>query len=246
MRSGSRPMRHACLAALAAAGLALAGCGHDRADREYLAALDGEERGMTRQEQIEHLDRAILLAPRRAYFYETRAGYRIDLKQFDRAMKDLDREIELLDRPYARYFRGLLFCQMGEFERSLPDFDLAIARDSLNIQFYRGRSLALAATGDARAALRDAERLVSRAPQRAESFYARGVALALLGRDRDAIADFDRAAALRPELVYVMEARAGAFERVGEGARARADREAAAALRIEQGGCAPCLDPFRY
>ena len=39
------------------------GCGSDLADQEYFAALDGEEKGMTREEQIAHMDRAIRLAP---------------------------------------------------------------------------------------------------------------------------------------------------------------------------------------
>src|SRR5262245_13005109 len=70
-------------------------CGHDDADREYFTALDGEEKGMTREEQLMHVERAVHLAPDRAYLYDTRAGYLIDLKQFDRARQDLDRSIEL-------------------------------------------------------------------------------------------------------------------------------------------------------
>jgi hypothetical protein len=43
------------------------GCGHNQADREYFAALKGEETGLTREQQIDHLDQAIRLAPKRAY-----------------------------------------------------------------------------------------------------------------------------------------------------------------------------------
>ncbi|HKQ56884.1 MAG TPA: hypothetical protein VJY35_03360 [Candidatus Eisenbacteria bacterium] len=222
------------------------GCGHDAADREYLAALRGQETGMSMEEQRAHLDRAIQLAPGRAQYYETRAGYWIHLRRFDLARADLDRDVALVDRPYARFLRGLVACQAGEPARSLGDFDTAIARQPANTQFYRGRSLARAATGDAEGALRDAEHLVATVPQQAESFYARGVALRLLGRDAEAIPDFDRAATLRPELVYVVEARAQALEATGDATRSQIDRALAARLREEQSGCAPCLDPFRY
>jgi len=222
------------------------GCGHDQADRLYLAALDGEEKGWTREQQITNLDLAIQLRPGRAYYYETRAGYRIDLRQFDRALKDLDRAIALAPRPYSHYMRGLAACQAGEIQRSLGDFDAAIAGQPSNWQFYRGRSLARARTGNVIGALDDAEQLVKGEPQRGESWYARGVALALLGRDREALADFDRAAGIRPELVYVVEARAPVLERLGEHDRAEADREAAARLREQHSGCASCLDEFRY
>jgi tetratricopeptide (TPR) repeat protein len=224
----------------------VAGCGHDAADRDYMAALRGEEEGMTRQQQIALIDRAIAHAPRRAWYYETRAVYYIDLKQFERAMADLDRDIELQARPYAYFLRGLATCQAGEVARSLADFDTAIARQPINHQFYRGRSLARSATGDVVGALEDAEHLVKNVPQQAESWHARGVALALLGRDADAIDDFDHAARLRPELVYVVESRLRSLERLGEVDRAQADRAALVHLHAEHDGCAMCLDPFRY
>ena len=222
------------------------GFGHDRADGEYFAALKGEETGMTRVQQIAHVEEAIRLAPKRGYLYETRAGYWIDLRRFDRAREDLDHAIELVDRPYARFMRGMAACQAGDVARSLGDFDTAIARQPSNGQFYRGRSLARSAVGDSVGALADAERLLTLEPQRAESWYARGVARTRWGRDREAIVDFDRAAAIRPELVYVVEARAQALDRLGDREAARRDGDAVARMREEQAGCPPCLDPFRY
>ena len=226
--------------------LVISACGRDRADREYFAALEGEETGMTREQQIAHLDAAILMSPRRAHYYETRAVHWIDLQNFERARRDLDRDIELLDRPYARFLRGLAACQAGEFGPSLADFDTAIARQPKNNQFYRGRSLARAEVGDAVGALQDAEHLVTTTPQQGESFYARGVARTLLGRDREALADFDHALGIRPELVYVAEARVRALERIGDMEGARRGREVVDSLRNQNSGCAACLDPFRY
>ena len=251
-KTTSRVLKNSTLSrAISLAGIAgltalAVGCSHDAADREYFAALRGEETGMTREEQIAHLDRAILLAPQRSYYYDTRAIYWIDLRQFDRAGSDLDRSIDLERSPYNYFLRGLASCQAGEAALSLADFDAAIAQQPSNTQFYRGRSLARAANGNADGALEDAEHLVTGLPQQAESYHARGVALALLGRDGEAVADFDRAAQIRPELVYVVEARARSLDRLGDTVRARADRESASRLRVEHSGCAPCLDPFRY
>jgi tetratricopeptide (TPR) repeat protein len=223
------------------------GCGgNDPAEREYLAALKGEETGMTREQQIAHIDRAIQIAPRRPHYYETRAIYWIDLRSYDRAKGDLDRVVDLVDRPYARFLRGLVSCEQGSIRAAMADFDTAIAREPANTQFYRGRSLARSALGDRVGALEDADHLVSTAPNQAESFHARGVARAALGRDREALADFDRAANIRPELVYVVEARARLLDRMGDVARANADRDQATRMRNEHGRCAPCLDPFRY
>ncbi|HZT56354.1 MAG TPA: tetratricopeptide repeat protein [Burkholderiaceae bacterium] len=230
----------ACLGALASA------CAPDPAQREYLAALKGEESGMTREQQIAHLDRAIALAPRRPEYHETRAIYRIDLQQWAPARADLDADIRLADRPYARYLRGLVACEVGLFQAAIADFDTAIAGDSKNAQFYRGRALAKATAGDASGALRDADRLLALAPAMAESHYARGVALLALGRDREAVPEFDAALRIRPELAYVFEARALAHERLDQAELAAADHAAFVAATEKQRNCAPCRDPYRY
>ena len=245
-------MRRSCSQRLQTASAALlllaiaSGCALDPAEREYNAALRGEETGMSRGEQVAHLDRAIALAPRRGWYYETRAVYRIDMSEFDAARRDLDRDIALAPRAYAYYLRGLVACQSGQFRQSLADFDVAIARQPSNTQFFRGRSLARAAVNDARGALDDAEHLVREAPQQGESYYARGRARALLGHDREAVEDFDRAARIRPELVYVIEARVSALERLHQAARADSDRVTLRRLRAENAHCRMCFDPFRY
>jgi len=227
--------------------LLLAGaCAPDPATHEYMLALRGEETGMSREEQIAHLDTALTLSPRRAEIYETRAVYLIDLKRYDRALEDVDRDIALVDRPYARFLRGLVLCESGRFGESLASFDTAIARQPSNAQFYRGRALARSLCGQLDGALADASHLVAAAQQQAESYYARGVALAGLGRDREAVADFERAERMRPELVYVREAGARAWARLGDAGRAAAERAAADSVRGEGGRYAVCQDPFRY
>jgi len=234
------------VAAVLALVLGVNSCSVDPADQEYLAALRGEETGMTRIEQIERIDRAIALSPRRASYRETHAIYSIDLHRFAQARADLDTAIALSDRPYLRFLRGLVCCQLGDFAGSLADFDLAIAGQPENDQFYRGRALARAAVGRHHEALADAELLVKLAPQRAESYYARGVALSALGRDRDAIPDFDESLRRRPELIYPLHARAVAYDRLDDLVRAAADRKEARRREEATPHCAVCLDPFRY
>jgi len=227
-------------------GFLAGACGPDQAHREYLSALRGEETGMTREEQIAHVTRAIELHPERTEYWETRATYEIDIRDFGRARSDLDRAVENADRPYVRFLRGLVSCQMGEPARSLADFDAAIAGQPENSQFYRGRSLARSQLGDPEGGLVDAEQLVTLSPQVASSYYARGVALAGLGRDREALRDFGEALGRGPELVYPLYARADALERLGRHDESVADREAAKRRQLEQSACALCLDPFRY
>jgi tetratricopeptide (TPR) repeat protein len=221
-------------------------CSPDLAEREYMAALRGENEGMSRSEQIAHIDRAIELQPKRAAYWETRAIYRIDQRAFEAAKADLDQAVKLQERPYLRFLRGLVLCQRGRPGDALADFDTAISQRPENPQFYRGRALALAAVGRAQEALQDAERLIRKAPQWGESHYARGIALTRLGRDEEAIQAFSEAMRRRPELVYPLRARADAYQRMGDSIRAAADRAEAEKREKDRLSCAPCSDPFRY
>jgi tetratricopeptide (TPR) repeat protein len=223
----------------------LTGC-HDAADREYFAALRGDEDGSSFDERIAHLDRAIELEQRRVSYWEARAVLWIDAREFARAESDLDRAIELADRPYLRFLRGMVLCQSARHALSLSDFDAAISGQPDNAQFYRGRALARVAVGLADQALEDAERLIALAPRNGMSYYAHGMALAALGRDEAALADFDEALRLRPDLVYPLLARAASHERLGHAAAAAADRAEARDKSRERSGCAMCVDPFRY
>jgi tetratricopeptide (TPR) repeat protein len=137
-------------------------------------------------------------------------------------------------------------CQRGEYGKSLPDFDRAIAEQPGNSQFYRGRSLALRFVGRYREAMTDAERLLALAPQQGETHYVLGMALAGMSRYQAAINSFDESLRRRPELVYPLRARAAAYERLGDTLRASADREAAEREEREHPHYAVCLDPFRY
>jgi tetratricopeptide (TPR) repeat protein len=237
--------RHDWLAACLA-GLLLASCSGDPAEREYMAALRGEETGMGRQEQLARLERAIALEPRRAWYRETHAIYSIDLRRFAQASADLDTAIQLADRPYLHFLRGLVSCERGAYETSLPDFDKAVADQPGNAQFYRGRSLARSRTGRYREALDDAKRLLAMVPQQAETYYAMGVALAGLGHAREAVGAFDESLRRRPELIYPLRDRAAAYSNLGDTLRAVADFAELIRRKRDDSNCAPCVDPFRY
>lgn len=228
------------------AALLLCSCARDPAEREYLAALRGEETGMGRPEQLARIERAIALQPRRAWYRETHAIYSIDLHRFEQAAADLDTAIQLADRPYLHFLRGLVSCQRSAFEASLADFDAAIEAQPKNAQFYRGRSLARARVGRYGEALEDAQRLQALAPQQGETYYAMGVALAGLGYAREAIGAFDESLRRRPELVYPLRERAAVYASLRDTVHAVADFAELIRKRTEDSACAPCVDPFRY
>jgi tetratricopeptide (TPR) repeat protein len=237
------------LATLAMVAVLLSGpvsCAQDPAEAEYFTALRGEETGMGRRQQLAHVERAMALQPRRAWYWETHAIYSIDVQDYETAAADLNEAVRLADRPYLRHLRGLVACERGKYESSLEDFDRAIAGQPKNTQFYRGRSLALSKVGRFEDALADARRLVEMVPQQGETWYALGEALTGLGRHGEAIHSYDESLRRRPELIYPLRGRAEAYRRMGDERRAASDLGEAARREREGSTYAAVLDPFRY
>jgi tetratricopeptide (TPR) repeat protein len=225
-----------------AAAIALLACRADEGRREYFAALEAAKHGAPVAVSLAHVERAIRHAPDRAPYYELRADYRRALGDLAGAEADYGRAIDLRDRPYLHFARANVIALRGDPARALADYDLAIAREAWNVQFYRGRALARAAAGRGAEALADAEHLLAQTPQQAESWHARGVARLAVGRPQDALGDLDRAIAEQPELLYAYADRARAREQLGDTAGAAADRARAAEARAS--GCGACADPY--
>jgi tetratricopeptide (TPR) repeat protein len=214
----------------------------EAAAREYAKAISGNDAGMPLEQQIEHVSRAIQLDPDRASYWQLRADYRTSLRKLSAAQSDLDRAIALQDRPCLRFTRGRVVCERGAYVESLADFDLAIAAQPHNTQFYGGRSIARSAVGRASEGLTDAEQMIAQAPNNADGYYARGVARMVLGQTRDAIDDFTRVILERPELAHPLRARALAYGRLGDDERCAIDR--AEAEKAGRWGWQPCLEPW--
>jgi superkiller protein 3 len=226
----------------------LAGCvEQDAARREAKAAAEIADHGGPLEEQIAHMDRAIELAPERAIYWETRAGLYMSLCDNVRALADIDQAVKLADRPFLRFRRGLVLCRSGRFAEAVPEFDLAIAQQPENSQFYRSRALALLALGEAEAAEEDTRVLFSLDPNRIYNFFVRGAVLMELGRYHQAISDLDRAVEEQSDAFYVFRARAHCLDQLGKTRRAAADRRRADTLERDNGpdhGCNPGTTPY--
>ncbi len=203
------------------------GCGYDEAQREASAAAEIADHGGPLEEQLAHLDRAIEIAPERAYYWESRAGLYMSLCDNAQALADIDRAVELADRPYLRFKRGLILCRSGRFAEALPEFDMAIGQQPENSQFYRGRALARLALGEAEAAHEDTTVLSRLSPHNIYNYYVRGAVLVALARYDEALIDLDRSVAMLSDAIYPLRARAECLHHLGHPLLAAVDREQA-------------------
>lgn len=225
----------------------LASCGpRDPAERAYFAALNGQKSGMPVAQQEALISQAIELEPTRSWYWELRAGLRVDTRDLAGALADYDRAIVLADRAYLRFARGLTLCRMGRLKYALPEFDLAIERQPENLQFYRGRGLARAETGDLKGARADAAFLEVKAPKSADGPWLMGRVEELSGRCREAVPFYEKALSVRPELVYPREGLVRCLRQAKMTRQADAQSAELAKWKASEAGCAACQEPFRY
>jgi tetratricopeptide (TPR) repeat protein len=71
------------------------------------------------------------------------------MKNYAHAITDFDRAIEL-DPQYhvAYYYRGLAYCNQGDYDRAIADFDKAVELDPQDAEAYAERGFAYAQQGE--------------------------------------------------------------------------------------------------
>ena len=169
-----------------------------QAMREYQAALENRSHGTTTdEEQLARLDLAVQLDPTAVEYRELRAAYLSAVGRLSEAKADLDRAIELADRPNLRFARAGVLCALGSYEGALVDLDQAIVAQPENAQFYPSRAVARAAVGRIEETRTDAEAAIARAPEDVDGLFARSIVLRAQGQPEAALADLDPIAANR-------------------------------------------------
>ncbi|GJL96645.1 MAG: hypothetical protein DHS20C06_04620 [Hyphobacterium sp.] len=145
------------------------------------ARIDGRvQAGVARLQRIEMTQ---LHGAPLALYYEERALSMADNQPAAAAMY-LARAIDIEDRPYRRFQRGLYLQQAGDDRGALSEFRYALQGDPENIDILLSTAYAAQRAGDSSLAVCLFERVVERAPSRSE--VREDYAYALLQSDREA------------------------------------------------------------
>jgi len=125
---------------------------------------------------------------------------------------------------------GLLFYDLGRYERAGEMFERAVALDPGYAVAHSNRGAALAELGRHAEALAAYDRAVELDPGRAYAHNGRGNALSQLGRHAEALAAYDRAVELDPGYAYAHNGRGNALSQLGRHAEALAAYDRAVEL----------------
>jgi TonB family protein len=155
--------------------------------------------------------------PTTAAAYVTRGNNRLNHGEYDLAIADLDKAIEM-DPTAALGFadRGMAHIWKRQYELARKDLDAAYALDPRNPIVFRGRGMLAVDADDLRGAIEAFTTSLEIEPHNAFSLQHRAAALLLAGEQDKALADYAEAIQIQPSSLLPYVARADIFRAQGK------------------------------
>ncbi|HEY6285729.1 MAG TPA: tetratricopeptide repeat protein, partial [Ktedonobacteraceae bacterium] len=140
----------------------------------------GQERKYT--ESIRFLNRAIELNSDYTWAYIVRGlTYYEDLKEYQRAIADYNRAIELDPSNAAGYNnRGLVYDNLKQYDQAIADYDRSIELEPFRVGAYYNRGIAYRDLKEYQRAIADYNRAIELDHTYVQAYYSRGYAYLLL------------------------------------------------------------------
>jgi tetratricopeptide (TPR) repeat protein len=209
----------------------------DPADAELHAVRGWVEQRMGRRDgAIADYSRAIALSPDGDQVYMLNAYFRRSelyeqMRLYDRALADLDREIALqpLHPAVVRNARADVYLKLARYDDAIADENEAIALNPGLERAYYNRGWAHMRKGEYDAAIADYTKAIAIAPD-FSIYNNRAWSNHLKGNDSGGLADAEEAVKLAPKNPFCLGTRAAIYEKLGRRDAAIADYRAAFAL----------------
>jgi tetratricopeptide (TPR) repeat protein len=201
-RLGPRSRRAAV--ALVPAGAAALGLGTYRRNEDY-------------QSKLAIWNDTVLNCPLNHRAYNNRGNAYLAKGQYDAAIKDYDKSIELKPR-YANAYdnRGKAYRAEGRYDEAIRDYDKAIRLKPDFEDAYEGRIAAYVAKGQQGVVSKDLDKAIEANPSDAKAYNNRGKIHGGEGRYDEAIRDYEKAIKLNPDLADAYNNRGSAYGNLGQ------------------------------
>ena len=168
--------------------------------------------------------RVIEVYPDHAPAYNNRASYYNDHKLYDKALKDVNKAIEI--KPgfgEAHLTRGNILFWNNQFDQALVDYELFLAADSNSPYPINNVGSIMFNKGKYKEALRRFNRALEIKPDYNDAYFNRACAHAVLKMYDKAFADFESAIRFNPEKAGIYLNRSFTYKETGQFEKAIAD-----------------------
>ena len=163
--------------------------------------------------------------------YLNRSAHRIEKKQFDLALLDCNKGIELNPKNATLHHNlGIITANAGDLQQSISHYSQAITLEEDYVGAYLNRGIILQQMGKDTAALNDFQSVVVHKPEEVLGHYNTGLILKKMGRWQEALPHFDKAAQLKPTMRQIFVNKAKVLVRLGKSEMAINDFEKAIEL----------------
>lgn len=132
------------------------------------------------------------------YAFVNRGSYYRDQGDYQRALQDINRAMELKVEANTLNQRGLVYRQMGNPANAIPDYNRALEMEPDNIQAHINRGNAFLDMGRFRQAIEDYNYVIEAEPRNVKAIVNRAVAYSSLREYGPAQRDFELARKYRP------------------------------------------------
>lgn len=148
-------------------------------------------------EQLEKYNNEIKTLSAADYFYNALAKYY--RQDYQGAIADYNKAIELDPEPSAYTNRGVIKANLQDYQGAIADYNRAIELDPKYVLAYYNRGNAKGTLQDYRASIADYSRAIELDPKDADIYTNRGTSKAKLQDYQGAIEDYNRAIELDPK-----------------------------------------------
>jgi tetratricopeptide (TPR) repeat protein len=147
-------------------------------DHLFHKAYDYQKKGDCTN-AIKYYSQGLELEPRSRPAYEHRADCYYELHQYELAIADYSKAIELTRKPdlllgIAYNNRGYAYKELGKYDSAIADFTSAIRTDPKCANFYLGRAITYSERGDYAHAIADYDKVIELSPRYTLAYLKRG------------------------------------------------------------------------
>ena len=168
------------------------------------------------EKALDFLNRAVLLDFRRAEFFNNRANTYRFLKNYDKALADFDRSLQIKEYALTYYNRGALHDEKGDNDGAISDYSRAIELSPTYAEAFNNRGLSFQKKGSFDLALQDFAKAISINQKDGVYYFNRANIYSKKSNYSLAVEDYTRAVVIFPFWAEAFRRRAEAYKKLGK------------------------------